>query len=115
MLRPIVCFDLGFPSLQLTKSAFATDTCVKRLDSFGYLQEHEYYLNEEEVVRSLQDETEFQSAAALNLPLLRAEIGPERTSINLVQSKFVLKDHIWSLQVLLQNHWGGKKKGGDSQ
>lgn len=78
MLRPVVCFDLGFPSLQLAKSTFATDTYGKRLDSFWYLQEHGYsHVAKEGVVHSLQGETEFQSDAALNLALLRAEIGPE--------------------------------------
>lgn len=42
MLRPKVLFDLGFLSLQFTKSTFATDIHVKRLDSFEHLQMHWY-------------------------------------------------------------------------
>lgn len=37
-LKPKAHFDLSVPSLEFAKSSFATDTHVKRLDSFGHLQ-----------------------------------------------------------------------------
>lgn len=52
MRRPKVRFDLGFPSLQFSKSAFATDIHVKRLDSLGHLQCGYSHLTKEGVVHS---------------------------------------------------------------